>query len=586
MNTLYFTQQLLAEAQRFNPSSYYLTYPCKDQAISIDPEHTREIDDAFYLSSESGRLELYIYVANPAAWIPKDTLTDKEAYKRIESIYNGLNSIPLYPSALVNKMSLKETDKADLRVVLQGTILFDTFFNPVDCRFKFTTVQIKRNFSYQEVHSLLKGDTVDPDFSWQLSTAYELATCLLGKRIAHLSEKNKSIGLIDEEGKTLAINNESYSSYLIIQEFMIIFNRLLTEYCQSLKLPLIYRNHQISPEQPSGKAFYSLENCGHSGLNLSSYARFSSPLRRFIDSVNLRIFYDHSHLYSGKSYSLTELQEIVDRANKKEDEKKIFIGQAIKVQYENKLKKSLEKECDRPLEDLSEKDLQKIIDGIQQDDKFYGLIQQEVEERIKAKTIATKTLAQAIFLLKLKPFNLLNWASDNYSRLFTIVTQADHLLGEKAVVYEEYQILDEDACLGILYIEGKRAKATKVKPDRKEAKRVAVYLWLKSYLEDSLIDFPFAPEELNEVALTPSFLAEDTNKNPYERLKSLASQHDWDIEVTSAQTHWISTLNLVERGTRNLIYTSTRLGFTSEDALQKAIEDIVFRLEDDRIVNF
>ena len=315
--------------------------------VTIDGENARDFDDAVYVRKQGGGYELYVSIADVAAYVLPGGALDQEAYARATSVYFPDRAIPMLPEALSNGIcSLNPnedrlTKTACIEFNAKGEVMRSRFFNSViRSQERMTYTQVRRILVDRdpEVRDRYK-DLVDP-----FKLMEELARLIYARRKARGNldfDLPEAEIILDVQGAPENIVRAERSiAHRIIEEFMIAANEAVARQLTEKNLPLLYRVHEgpdrealealapfllslgyrlpltketIAPleiqrllESARGKpeervlnrallrsmkqAVYQPENIGHFGLASACYTHFTSPIRRYPDLVVHRMF--------------------------------------------------------------------------------------------------------------------------------------------------------------------------------------------------------------------------------------------------------------------------------------------------------
>lgn len=290
----------------------------KVNGITIDGASSKDLDDAIWIQKEAGGYELTVLISNVAKEISIDSDADEKAYSRQFSVYRGTGGCvsPMLPRSLSeDKLSLlPDSDR--------GVVKFTFSLNTdLDC----IGIDISEAV-FNNPARLNHGDVavIADDSSHQLHEVINLF-CDVAKQLLDKRRDAGSMAIYDvrsgwgtdEEGNIRKLGDaERNIGYVVVQEVMILANRLLSAYCVEHNIPILYRNHQPKAAAPeikelseeisigmshgdetylrqlqsriamvAGKAEMGTRVKGHYGLNLPSYAYFTSPIRRYPDLV-------------------------------------------------------------------------------------------------------------------------------------------------------------------------------------------------------------------------------------------------------------------------------------------------------------
>ena len=319
---------------------------------TIDPKDAKDFDDALSIrqivngKSVNGKLwEVGVHIADVSHYVKEGSVIDKEATKRATSVYLVDRTIPMLPERLCNFICSLRPDEEKL--CYSVIFALDEDANVKDYHIAHTVIKSNRRYAYEEVQDILMGK--DGDYAAELRTLDKLAKCLRERRFKGGAVKFDREELhfdIDEKGKPIrAYFKKSNDATQLIEEFMLLANRTVAESVGRVKKgtkakTLPYRIHdQPDPTKletlrefvvkfgykmkTSGtkgaiskslnalmdgcqgkkeqklietvalrammKAKYSTHNIGHYGLAFDYYTHFTSPIRRYPDTMVHRL---------------------------------------------------------------------------------------------------------------------------------------------------------------------------------------------------------------------------------------------------------------------------------------------------------
>src|SRR3989344_59744 len=315
--------------------------------VTIDPVDAKDFDDALSVRTlADGTTEVGIHIADVAFFVTPGSHLDKEATGRATSVYLVDRTIPMLPEALSNNIcSLMPNEE---RLAFSTVAILTPNAQVKKVWFGRTVIRSQKRFSYEEAEAVLKVSG-DGTFVEKLTILNDLAKKLRAERIKHgsvvfdkpevkivLDEKNRAIGV---QVKTLGDSNR------LVEEFMLLANRLVAEYIGKQKTfkAFVYRVHdlpnnekiemlgvflrgmgydfgggkkrvsasdinaifsaihgrdeesliQTAALRSMAKAIYSTKNIGHFGLGFEYYTHFTSPIRRYPDTLVHRLLDRH-----------------------------------------------------------------------------------------------------------------------------------------------------------------------------------------------------------------------------------------------------------------------------------------------------
>lgn len=312
-----------------------------EKIVTIDGDDSKDFDDAVIVKKlENGNYHLGVHIADVSHYVQKDSILDKEAYKRGTSVYMPGRVVPMLPVALSNGIcSLvpheeRLTISCDMEINKQGKVIKYDIYPSV--------IKSYARMTYSKVNSIFEGDEA-------LNTEYAELTDMFDdmRTLANaLNKKREKLGsinfeteeayiILDDHGKAVDIKlRERGISEKIIEEFMLKANQVIAEHVHWLNLPFIYRVHdkpaaeklarllkmanslgfQVKAKteisnfelqkllanvkgtnaekgvnvltlRSMQKAIYSEQNLGHYGLAFKYYTHFTSPIRRYPDLI-------------------------------------------------------------------------------------------------------------------------------------------------------------------------------------------------------------------------------------------------------------------------------------------------------------
>jgi exoribonuclease-2 len=257
------------------------------EAFSIDDATTTEIDDAFSVTKlANGNWQVGVHIAAPALGITPDSPLDREAAKRLSTVYFPGDKITMLPEAAIAQYTLSEGRECPaLSMYVEVTPELDV----VSHRNAVERVRIAANLrhdsleaQFNEAH--LATGHVDHRFGEQLVLLWRFAVKLerqRGKDEPGLARADYNF-YVDGDRVSIVERRRGSPIDKVVSEMMILVN---TEWGRQLaqnEIPALYR------AQASGKVKMSTVPAPHQGLGVAQYIWASSPLRRYADLVNQR----------------------------------------------------------------------------------------------------------------------------------------------------------------------------------------------------------------------------------------------------------------------------------------------------------
>jgi ribonuclease R len=307
--------------------------------FTIDPVDAKDFDDAIsFTKLKNGNYEIGVHIADVSHYVEPDTALDQAAYQKATSVYLPDRVNPMLPEHISNVLcslrphedkltfsaNFEITPKAEVKQYWLGK----------------TIIHSDHRFTYEEVQEII--ETNDGLYNEEIFMLNELAQKMRKQRFdsGAINFSSQEVRFkLDEKGDPIGIMiKESKEAHQLIEEFMLLANRLVAEFLSKIKVnnkpvPFPYRVHDDpdkeklipfiafankfgysfdtstpesiaasfnqmlknvhgKPEQhvleqlgirTMAKAKYSTENVGHYGLGFEYYCHFTSPIRRYPD---------------------------------------------------------------------------------------------------------------------------------------------------------------------------------------------------------------------------------------------------------------------------------------------------------------
>ncbi|TWD97557.1 RNAse R [Neobacillus bataviensis] len=348
--------------------------------VTIDGADAKDLDDAVTVTKlENGNYKLGVHIADVSYYVKEGTPIDVEAEDRATSVYLVDRVIPMIPHRLSNGIcSLNpKVDRlvlsCEMEISPEGTVVSHEIFQSViKTTERMTYYDVNRILTDKDEETRARYESLVPMFELM----EELAEVLRNKRMKRGAidfDFKESKVLVDEEGKpTDVVLRERSVAERLIEEFMLAANETVAEHFHWMEVPFIYRIHEdpkedklrrffefitnfgyivkgtandVHPralqeiiEEVQGKpeemvistvmlrsmqqAKYYPESLGHFGLSTEFYTHFTSPIRRYPDTIVHRLI--RTYLIEGKIDEATRekwnarLPEIAEHSSKME----------------------------------------------------------------------------------------------------------------------------------------------------------------------------------------------------------------------------------------------------------------------------
>ncbi len=344
--------------------------------FTIDPYNAKDFDDAISAFKNENGYKLFVHIADVSFFVPLNSKIFRKSYERGTSFYLLDKVIHMLPKELSEKFCSLQPGKTRLT----KTVHINLDFKGNVKKFKIydSIIKSKRRLNYEEAQDIIDGkiEIKDKEIYNSLKIAEEISKILKERRRKRFSldfDLPEPEILFTEEGKVKLIELEkAVFTHSLIEECMILANRLIAKFFAKKNLPFIYRIHEepdrkkleelkkillkllkdekikkilLKEELTSRDLFeiiegvkgkreeliviksilramkqakYSIENMGHYGLKLNFYTHFTSPIRRLADLTihNLLNFVmkDRMNKYPDEE----ELRDISERASETE----------------------------------------------------------------------------------------------------------------------------------------------------------------------------------------------------------------------------------------------------------------------------
>lgn len=309
--------------------------------ITVDGDDSRDFDDAVCCVQEEKGWRLWVAIADVSYYVRPDTILDKAATERGNSVYFPSNVIPMLPEKLSNGLCSLNPDVnrlcmvAEMELGPRGKLKSAEFYPAV--------MKSHARLTYNKVKKLLDGDEeLQQQYQHvmgnvqELERLYNALSAARKRRSAIEFDTQETRFIFNAERKIESIEPvKRHVAHKIIEECMIMANVASAQLIESDKeIGALFRVHETPADErlnnfrsflgelglnleggdePSPKdyatlleqvkerqdhelietmllrsmqqAVYQPENKGHFGLALKSYAHFTSPIRRYPDLI-------------------------------------------------------------------------------------------------------------------------------------------------------------------------------------------------------------------------------------------------------------------------------------------------------------
>lgn len=516
------------------------------QGLTIDSAHTRDLDDAIWLEQRADATTVWVSVANVATSVALRSRIDRIAEARGFTRYYAHDIRPMLPRALAeDRLSLLPGVP---RSVICARITLDDNVHPIDVEFIEGTLTSSMRLTYKEAAELVASASNDTLHQMMRGLA-SLAKGLLGKRwmsgAAAIYDIEQSWAVTEDGNLTKLRREESNIGYAIVQELMLLANRVVAEHLARQNAPCLYRNHRAriaAPDASSlmqdivaafahpdhfsldtvrarlsltlGRARYSPILEGHWSLKFPAYTHFTSPIRRYADLVNHRLLLA---LIRGEPlpYTNSDLQRLGDALNdlhvSEEQRRSARFKERAVRQAQNNLQKS-----PSTMTQLRGSEFYQMLKAATADEKHSGALCEVVKNRIAKGTL---TLKEAFYLLFEYPSDatielrrqILAWLINDPPSVVSLFAMAISLREWQSVRYSFEPREIGFTCHAELERDGRTYKVTSpVAAAKKRAQGIAAMILLHDLCNEPVPDELLKDEQppaMNETAaiVAPTF---------------------------------------------------------------------------------
>lgn len=331
--------------------------------VTIDGEDARDFDDALYAEPRArGGWRLLVAIADVAHYVRSGSALDQEAVARGNSVYFPDRVIPMLPESLSNNLCSLRPNEDRLAMICELTLTRSA--NVTTFSFYEAVIRSHSRLTYTEVDQYLKSrETNLPDaICASLQHLYSIYQGLRVRRSDRgaLDFESREGRIEIRQGSPVGVVPiERTEAHLIVEEAMIAANVAAANYLQSQESLVMYRVHEppqrekieqlrnifqsVGQRFPGGirsprdlqrlvettpktriepwiwellilrtlqQARYFPGDKGHFGLALSSYAHFTSPIRRYADLINHRLIKARLRKARRSAVGYEELEDI------------------------------------------------------------------------------------------------------------------------------------------------------------------------------------------------------------------------------------------------------------------------------------
>ncbi len=310
------------------------------RVFTLDGVEAKDFDDAIHIERRPKGYRVGVHIADVAHYVPEGSPLDEEARLRGTSVYLPGRVLPMLPERLSNEVcSLKPHED---RLVVSVLVDLDEDLRVRRVAFREGVIRSVARLTYPEVEAFARGEPLPEAHAFlaeDLRLLLDLTARLKAKRLEEgaLDLQFPEVQVeVDGEGGIHLLPLAEPRARGLIEELMLLANRLVAEHLVRKGLPALFRVHEEPlevayqrlrgelarlgyrlPKRPSQKALgqvllqakgrpeeplvaervlrslrlarYAAENLGHFGLAFEHYLHFTSPIRRYPDLVVHRV---------------------------------------------------------------------------------------------------------------------------------------------------------------------------------------------------------------------------------------------------------------------------------------------------------
>jgi len=336
----------------------------QDLTFTIDPKDAKDFDDALsFKVLDDGLFEIGIHIADVSHYLQPGTILDDEAYERATSVYLVDRVVPMLPEVLSNNAcSLRPNEE---KYTFSAVFKMNSKAEVVEEWFGRTVTYSDARFAYEEAQAIIENNAgtsssmnttipaevaisgkeyqTTPDIAEAIIKMDAFAKKMRSKRMrsgAISFDKVEVKFELDKDANPIGVFfKTSKDANKMIEEFMLLANRKVSEFVGKQKKTFIYRVHDEPDDsklaalqnvvsrfgyklnfkdkksvssslnnllsdvvgkkeqnlvdtltiRTMSKAEYTTHNIGHYGLAFDYYSHFTSPIRRYPDVMAHRL---------------------------------------------------------------------------------------------------------------------------------------------------------------------------------------------------------------------------------------------------------------------------------------------------------
>lgn len=379
--------------------------------FTVDPADAKDFDDALSVRRiKDGVWEIGVHIADVTHYVRPHSTIDDEAVERGTSVYLVDRTVPMLPERLSNELCSLRPNETSL--CFSAVFTLNENLEILEEWFGRTVIHSNRRFTYAEAQQII--ETGRGDYAEEVLTLNRLAQALRRERFRNGAisfDREEMKFQLDEAGRPIGVYfKEQKESNQMIEEFMLLANRRVAEFCgkrktdkgRTVERTMVYRVHDTPSEEKldrfrqfilrfghifkaskgravakemnklfaqikgtteenavstmavrsMAKAYYTTDNIGHYGLAFPYYTHFTSPIRRYPDMMVHRLL--ARYLDGGKPADKEALEALCARASEREIVAAEAERASIKYKMVEYMKEHLGEEFDGHISGLTE----------------------------------------------------------------------------------------------------------------------------------------------------------------------------------------------------------------------------------------
>lgn len=276
-----------------NPN-YQIEDRTNEFVFSIDPNGSKDFDDAFSIETQDDVYKVSVYIANVYIWMEELDLW-KHLTDRVSTIYLPDKKRPMLP--LILSDSLCSLQENELRIALAMDIYFDKNGNLLENReigYKNVVVKTRKNYVYEEKKLLKNNNYKEMMHLTKLlkptvQDSHELVEywmIRMNKEVGK-SLKKKECGVF----RQAIYKNDTNETYTDLDDNT---SRLIRSWNNTDCKYVLYDDDVV---------------LRHDMMDVGEYVHITSPIRRIVDLLNQIILSSSEQLINGRSINANQFLE-------------------------------------------------------------------------------------------------------------------------------------------------------------------------------------------------------------------------------------------------------------------------------------